>query len=214
MSHLSPDTLEPPPDPKEAREAEILNSIRAIFIEKGFDGASMQDLARAAGMSVGNFYRYFASKAAMVEALIRLDLAGVEAQFAQVLAAEDPFAALRYGLHQRIAEESGGCQDGALWCEIHAAAARKPEIAAVVQGMEDEIVGYLTRAFARITGLSDTECHVRFGTHARVAIMMVKAVAMQNKGAIPRPDSGEIGAMVQRIVDSILDEVAQARPKG
>jgi AcrR family transcriptional regulator len=29
----------------------------------------MQDLARAAGMSVGNFYRYFPSKAAIVQAM-------------------------------------------------------------------------------------------------------------------------------------------------
>ena len=60
----------PPPDPKEAREAEILESIRTTFAAKGFDGASMQELARAAGMSVGNFYRYFPSKAAMVEAIM------------------------------------------------------------------------------------------------------------------------------------------------
>ena len=52
------------------REAEILAAIRRAFAAKGFDGASMQYLAREAGMSVGNFYRYFPSKAAMVEAMI------------------------------------------------------------------------------------------------------------------------------------------------
>ena len=79
MNVHSLDTLEPvalmaddqtlsnaPPRP---REYEILDNIRHTFAEKGFDGASMQDLARAAGMSVGNFYRYFPSKAAMVEAI-------------------------------------------------------------------------------------------------------------------------------------------------
>ncbi|WP_226341260.1 TetR/AcrR family transcriptional regulator [Gemmobacter serpentinus] len=215
MSDSQPDTLPAaPPDPKEAREAEILNSIRKTFIEKGFDGASMQDLARAAGMSVGNFYRYFSSKAAMVEALIRLDLAEVEAKFAMILAADDPFEALRFGLHERISEEVAVCEDGALWCEIHAAAARKPEIAAVVFGMEDEIVCYLNHAFALITGLSEADCRERFGAHARVAIMMVKAVAMQKKGGKPVTDGAAVGALVQRIVDAILDEVAAARAKG
>ena len=88
-----------PPDPREAREAEILQSIRTTFAEKGFDGASMQELARAAGMSVGNFYRYFPSKAAMVEAMIRRDIADVEVKFAEVLGAPDPLAALRHALH-------------------------------------------------------------------------------------------------------------------
>lgn len=203
-----------PLDPKGVREAEILHSIRNAFIEKGFDGASMQELARAAGMSVGNFYRYFPSKAAMVEALIRLDLAEVEATLAQILSADDPFTALRLGLHERIVQESTGCEDGALWCEIHAAAARKPEIATVVYGKEDQIVDYLNRAFARITGLPDEDCKARFGAHARVAIMMVKAVAMQHKGAAQRTDGAVVGALVQRIVDAILDEVAAARSKG
>ncbi len=41
------------------RQMDILEAVHSTFVEKGFDGASMQDLARAAGMSVGNFYRYF-----------------------------------------------------------------------------------------------------------------------------------------------------------
>lgn len=39
----------------------------------------MQDLARAAGMSVGNFYRYFPSKAAIVQAMCGYDLAEIGA---------------------------------------------------------------------------------------------------------------------------------------
>ena len=69
------------------RSAEILDSARRAFVEKGFDGASMQDLARAAGMSVGNFYRYFPSKAAIVAALITRDLDEVEQDFREILGA-------------------------------------------------------------------------------------------------------------------------------
>ena len=99
-------------DAREQREAEILDSIRTIFVTKGFDGASMQDLARAAGMSVGNFYRYFPSKAAMVQAIVRRDLAEVEQKFAMILEAPDPYEALRSGLHQHIDEECAGCPHG------------------------------------------------------------------------------------------------------
>ena len=53
----------------DSRIAEILALVRKAFVEKGFDGASMQDLARSVGMSVGNFYRYFPSKAAIVQSL-------------------------------------------------------------------------------------------------------------------------------------------------
>ena len=54
--------------------AEILSRLRDTFAEKGFDGASMQDLARAAGMSVGNFYRYFPSKSDIIAQMIELRL--------------------------------------------------------------------------------------------------------------------------------------------
>ena len=67
------------------RTAEILASARMVFAEKGFDGASMQDLARKAGMSVGNFYRYFPSKSAIVESLISQDMARLEQDFASIL---------------------------------------------------------------------------------------------------------------------------------
>ncbi|MDR0808800.1 MAG: TetR/AcrR family transcriptional regulator [Gemmobacter sp.] len=202
------DQPDQPDDPLRPREAEILGRIRDTFVEKGFDGASMQQLARAAGMSVGNFYRYFPSKAAMVKAMIRRDLREVEEKFAEVLRAPDPLVALRCGLHSRIAEE--GCDDGTLWAEINAAAARKPELAAVVDGMECCVFGHLLTTFARITGFGPEETARRFTTHAAVAVMLVNAVALQRKtgGAAPQD---EIVRMIQRLTDVLLDEVASAR---
>ena len=72
-----PDTLNTP----DSRSLEILVSIRSVFEQKGFDGASMQDLARAAEMSVGNFYRYFASKDAIIAAMVEHDLQDVAQMF-------------------------------------------------------------------------------------------------------------------------------------
>ena len=200
-----------PPDPREAREAEILQSIRTTFAEKGFDGASMQELARAAGMSVGNFYRYFPSKAAMVEAMIRRDIADVEVKFAEVLGAPDPLAALRQALHERVAEECKGCVDGPLWAEINAVAARKSEIAAVVRLKEAEVTAFLTRAFSHITRLPLAEAEARFGHHASLLVMMVKATAMQGRLDASRPDREGLLQLILRIIDVILSEVASAR---
>ena len=81
--------------PVDQRVTDILSAARSAFAEKGFDGASMQDLARAAGMSVGNFYRYFPSKAAIVEALIAADLADMQRDFSAVITSADPMAMLR-----------------------------------------------------------------------------------------------------------------------
>ncbi len=85
-----PDATCPSPSPADQRSAEILASVRQAFVEKGFDGASMQDLARAAGMSVGNFYRYFPSKAAIIKAMIEVDLAEIQRDFATILGSRRP----------------------------------------------------------------------------------------------------------------------------
>ena len=44
------------------RLAKVLQHAAQIFCEKGYEGASMRDLSRAAGMSLAGLYHYFASK--------------------------------------------------------------------------------------------------------------------------------------------------------
>jgi AcrR family transcriptional regulator len=50
---------------------QILDGARRVFLADGFDGASMNDIARVAGVSKGTLYVYFQSKQALFEALIR-----------------------------------------------------------------------------------------------------------------------------------------------
>ena len=49
---------------------QIFDGARRVFLADGFDGASMNDIARVAGVSKGTLYVYFPSKEALFEALI------------------------------------------------------------------------------------------------------------------------------------------------
>ena len=69
-----------------AKRRQITEGARAVFLTAGFDGASMNDIARAAGVSKGTLYAYFASKDEMFEAIIR----GEYAQAAERLCAFPP----------------------------------------------------------------------------------------------------------------------------
>ncbi len=64
----------PPPEPESPgdtpKRRQILDGARRMFLAKGFEGASMQDVARAAGVSKGTLYVYFDNKEAMFEALV------------------------------------------------------------------------------------------------------------------------------------------------
>ena len=54
-----------------AKRRQIMDGARQVFLSAGFDGASMNDIARAAGVSKGTLYAYFDSKETLFEALIR-----------------------------------------------------------------------------------------------------------------------------------------------
>ena len=58
-----------------AKRRQIMDGARTVFLSAGFDGASMNDIARAAGVSKGTLYAYFASKDDLFEAIIRGEFA-------------------------------------------------------------------------------------------------------------------------------------------
>ena len=62
-----------PPGQETAKRGQILDGARRVFLAEGFDGASMNDIARVAGVSKGTLYVYFDSKESLFEALIRED---------------------------------------------------------------------------------------------------------------------------------------------
>jgi AcrR family transcriptional regulator len=66
----------------ELRRGELLDCAQALFLARGYDHASLNDVIAAAGISKGAFYHYFASKEALLEALadrfVRQALADVQ----------------------------------------------------------------------------------------------------------------------------------------
>jgi len=59
---------------KEARPQEILDAALAVFAEKGFSAARMEDISHRAGVTKGTIYLYFDSKEALFKALVRESL--------------------------------------------------------------------------------------------------------------------------------------------
>jgi len=53
-----------------AKRQQIMEGARRVFLHDGFDGASVGDIVRAAGVSKGTLYAYFPSKEKLFEALI------------------------------------------------------------------------------------------------------------------------------------------------
>ncbi|GGE33872.1 transcriptional regulator [Agaricicola taiwanensis] len=59
-----------PPSPDRDKKLQILEGARSVFLAKGFDGASMGEIAREAGVSKGTLYVYFESKQLLFAELV------------------------------------------------------------------------------------------------------------------------------------------------
>ena len=67
---MGSDTLELDRETDTAKRQQILDGARRCFLLQGFDGASMNDIVKSAGVSKGTVYAYFPSKEKLFGALI------------------------------------------------------------------------------------------------------------------------------------------------
>jgi AcrR family transcriptional regulator len=56
-----------------SKRRQILDGARKVFMDLGFDGASMNEIARSAGVSKGTLYVYFADKYRLFEAILEAE---------------------------------------------------------------------------------------------------------------------------------------------
>ena len=70
MVAAHPTTLRLAGDEDSSKRRQILDGASKVFMDLGFDGASMGEIARAAGVSKGTLYVYFADKSRLFEAIV------------------------------------------------------------------------------------------------------------------------------------------------
>src|SRR6516162_9709193 len=74
MVAAEPAILQPAADEVNSKRRQILDGARKVFLDLGFDGASMGEIARSAGVSKGTLYVYFADKCRLFEAIVEDEL--------------------------------------------------------------------------------------------------------------------------------------------
>lgn len=137
----------------EERRQDILDAARRVFVDKGYDNATMNDIAAAADVSAGNIYRYFENKrdliAAAANACVEEDL---QRWSTDVEAGTSPgLALLKLGEETRedFAHE-GHSDECVLRLESYLACYRDPELRErIVPKMEeslDRLASYIRAA--------------------------------------------------------------------
>jgi len=139
----------------ESRRQQVLQGATQCFCRHGFHNASMAEIAKSAGMSVGHIYHYFESKEAIIIAI-------VEGQQEEVLALLDQVERSSVPLADALLHEAArgvdGCMDvasTALMLEVLAEAARNPKVAEVVQASDAVLRRRMREVLARAMGHAD-----------------------------------------------------------
>ena len=78
-----------PPAATSGKREAIMDAALALFVERGFYGTAVPEIASQAGVGAGTIYRYFESKEALVNALYRQE----KTKFAHVVLDDFPAAA-------------------------------------------------------------------------------------------------------------------------
>jgi AcrR family transcriptional regulator len=183
---------------KEETRAELLAAAATVFAAQGYDGASVNDITQAAGLSTASIYAHFSGKAELFAALLaeraphELDRALGDPTSLDVAAL---FAALGTSLPKRSAA------GGSLLVEAIVAAKRDPDIARLLRSHVNE----RERALASLVTLGQAEGELDPGTSptavARLSMMVVLGSLLIRALGLPATDRDEWAALMERLVE-------------
>jgi AcrR family transcriptional regulator len=128
----------------------LLDTARNLFVERGFHQTGMAQIAGASRIAVGQIYRDFASKEAIVAAICEADLAAwlEEGNLDAALSAGDA-PAIRAWIERVVTDEPPyDCRR--LMCELLAEVGRNPRLAEVNQRTEDRLRTSLSAALSAL----------------------------------------------------------------
>ncbi len=138
----------------EARKQAILDAAALVFTDKGFETATMQDVAAACGMSPGNLYRYFDSKAELIAGLVERDRNEMAMRFAELANAPDQLSGFEQLGRAYLLQEA---QTAKLTVTIWAAATRSPELALPCATIEEAVMVDLIKFLSRVHAAGQME---------------------------------------------------------
>ena len=90
----------------ESRKEKIEEAARELFIKQGFHATSMRDIAKGAGVSLGNLYNYYETKDAIFESIVAKYMEVIDERLRDMFASIDE--PLEPESLRRLGEMAGG----------------------------------------------------------------------------------------------------------
>ena len=160
----------------EERPAEICAAALAVFAEKGFAAAKLDEIARRAGVSKGTLYLYFKDKEGLFRAVVRDTVApNIEDVRAAMLASDLPFAELARMFLTRFAEITRKVPVGAVAKMVIGESRNFPELAKV---WHDQVASRALSMLAALIAKAQQRGEVREGDPRLHAFTLVGPMLM------------------------------------
>lgn len=195
-------------DRTEARRNQVLDAARQCFKRDGFDGASMADICKTAGMSAGHVYNFFSSKNEIIEAIVERDLQVLRGRIANISEQPDLLAALVLGIRNNLCDDYNGERRN-LQLEVLAAALREPCLADRVHANDHELTARVSLILMQRLGISSEQATIRAELiGALYDGLMVRSVRN------PRFDIERLMALVEPMLKILLQPPGVAPPAG
>ncbi|MCF8709221.1 TetR/AcrR family transcriptional regulator [Rhizorhapis sp. SPR117] len=153
-------TSRPPGERARLRRNHLLEIARNLFIEQGFHQTGIAQIATASGIAVGQMYRDFESKEAIIAAICEADVEAwlEEKALADAVAARD-LPAIR-GWLERFGTRNQPEDRCRLVAEIIAEAGRNPRVADIYRGVDARVRQSLSAALAALSPEGISAKHV------------------------------------------------------
>lgn len=197
---------EPPCTRAELKYAQVLEGARAVFLASGFEGASVDEIARTAGISKATLYRHFPDKTALFDAVLVAECARQAALHPELDQAGRPLPEFLRDLAKESMEFSLSEFGQSIYRIAVAESERFPHLGEnFYRTGSARNRNRLAPALAAATGRGELDA-VDAGYAAHVFFAICKADIFHRKlfSVGPVPDAAEIEAHAARSVETFL----------
>jgi AcrR family transcriptional regulator len=169
---------------KARTRAQLLDAAAELFAQKGYAGASVDEIAEAAGYSTGALYSNFGSKEQLFVELMSAwrshNIARQAAQAAAIVDEDppDPLAMFVQRLERVVGQST---EAAALQAEFWLFAVRNPEAMEVLAAKTDERVEALTPLVSHVMQRYGAATEVPPETVTRIALALFQGLARQRR---------------------------------
>lgn len=130
------------------RKTAILDAAVMCFVENGYHQTGVRDIAKRAGVSLGNLYNYFAGKTEVLAEIAAIERAELE-PFLQILAKDAPAMDVMEEFVPAYTRQLSAPETVILALEVTVEAIREPSIANLFTESRETLVSAITRVLER-----------------------------------------------------------------